>query len=243
VAFFLELLLVLIIGRAFYRRLSRRLTELEERTQDGVEHFRRDRLDRLQQRVAALERVAGIGAERATRTVTGPPDAEEAAAAIASDPLLRPTPVRREAPPTVAAAPPAVTEHRESPSQQRWRRIERQLVGNWTGILGTVVVLVGITFIGAYAGLQLSPLFRSVLIAGAAGVLTGASYVLGRTARWEPLALWLKSGGAAVFLFATFAASAIPGLSWIASLGPALGVLLLGLAGVLSGRPRSISWW
>lgn len=92
---------------------------------------------------------------------------------ITSNPLLqqaradRPRPVK----PPRAPARPAPIEPEESPVRERWRRIERQLVENWTGILGTVVVVVGITFIGAYAGPRLSPLLRSVLITGAAALL------------------------------------------------------------------------
>jgi hypothetical protein len=116
----------------------------------------------------------------------------------------------------------------ERPS--RWQVIEQRLVENWTGILGTVVVVTGITFIGAYAGLHVAPIYRCGMLVLAAALFSGSAMYLRRFPTWEPLAQWLRSAGAAVFLFAMFASSAVPGLRWITSLPAALGVLLLGVS-------------
>lgn len=101
---------------------------------------------------------------------------------------------------------------------------------NWTGILGSAVLVAGITFIGGYTGLRLSPFYRTLMIVAAAALLAGGGILLDRRAQWKLLAQWLKSSGAAVFLFACFGASAVPGLSWIRDLTMALAVLLVGVA-------------
>lgn len=114
--------------------------------------------------------------------------------------------------------------------QQRWKRLERQLIENWTGILGSAVLVAGITFIGAYGGLRLSPFYRSLMIAGAAAALLAGSLFLDRRANWKALSQWLRSSAAAVFLFACFASGAIPGLRWVTTFELALPILLLGVS-------------
>ena len=138
--------------------------------------------------------------------------------------------VDRPAPIHAARRAPKRPVREPSELQERWSRLERQLIENWTGILGAVVLVAGITFIGGYTGFRLSPFYRTLMIVAAAGALVAGSLFLDRRENWKPLAQWLRSSGAAVFLFACFASSAIPGLAWITALGPALGLLLLGVA-------------
>ena len=95
--------------------------------------------------------------------------------------------------------------------------------------MGAAVLVAGITFIGGYTGLRMSPFCRSLMIVGAAATLGAGSYVLAHKERWEALSQWLRSASAAVFLFACFASSSIPGLLWVTSLAPALGILGLGV--------------
>ena len=95
--------------------------------------------------------------------------------------------------------------------------------------MGAAVLVAGITFIGGYTGLRMSPFYRSLMIVGAAATLGAGSYVLAHKERWEALSQWLRSASAAVFLFACFASSSIPGLLWVTSLAPALGILGLGV--------------
>ena len=137
-----------------------------------------------------------------------------------STPLPQPGRVER---PTV---PPHVAPSRVN---ENWKRIERRFAENWTGILGAVVLVAGITFVGAYTGLLLSPFLRTLMVVAAAAILAGGAFYLRHREMWMPLAAWLKSSAAAVFLFACFASSAIPGLQWIDSIGPGLVVLLLGV--------------
>jgi len=137
----------------------------------------------------------------------------------ASSSQPKPRKVERPIPPQVAP----------SPVDENWRRVESRFAENWTGILGAVVLVAGITFIGAYNGLLLSPFNRTLMIVAAAGILAGGATGLRQHEVWRPLAAWLKSVAAAVFLFACYASSAIPGLQWIDSFGPALVVVLLGV--------------
>jgi hypothetical protein len=162
--------------------------------------------------------------------------AQPSPSARAAVPRRQPAPAARAAVPRPLPAPaPRAAEPRPpSTFQRRWEQIERQLIENWTGILGASVLVAGITFLGGYTGLRLPPFYRVLMIAGAAAVLFAGGEVLRRRPGWAALAQWLRSSGAAVFLFACFASSAVPGLVWISDLAPALGVLLVGIAANLA---------
>jgi hypothetical protein len=138
-------------------------------------------------------------------------------------------------PATERARPAIVMQHPAEPTEpsalrQSWARIERQLIENWSGILGAAVLVAGITFLGGYTGVRLSPVYRVLMIAAAAAVLFAAAEVVRRRYGWLSLAQWLRSAGAAVFLFAAFASSAVPPLTWVTGLTPALALVLLGIS-------------
>ena len=109
--------------------------------------------------------------------------------------------------------------------------LQRQLVENWTGILGVVVLVAGVTFVMVNLALRLGPLprFLITLLVGAALMLP--SLVAPHTSRWRPLALWLRSGGASLILLACLAGGALPelGLRWLTSPAPALALVLAGI--------------
>jgi hypothetical protein len=133
--------------------------------------------------------------------------------------------VAEEPPPPRVPAPP-------SPLEEGWRRFEQMFIENWTGIAGTVVVVAGVTFIGIYTALRLAPVYRFLMIVGAAAALGGVSMFLCRREAWQALAEWVRSAAAAIFLFACAASGGLPGLGlqWIEAATPALALLLLGLA-------------
>ncbi len=268
-------LLFIIIAVWLYRKVAKRLANIEKQV-GSTERIAPDRrLSQLEKRIKNVEGwVRQIGSEP-TATAEPAPDAREEPPILAgdqidepeevgavsvteserdtppdadesvttTDPHLHPdlivqslsTPTRAARKPTSvgAGARSRATEPRvrqPSPFQERWNRIEKQVIENWTGILGAAVLVAGITFIGGYTGLRMSPFYRSLMIVAAAAGLGAGSYVLARKERWEALSQWLRSAGAAVFLFASFASSAIPGLQWVTSLAPALGILILGVA-------------
>jgi hypothetical protein len=109
--------------------------------------------------------------------------------------------------------------------------VERALIQNWTGILGAVIFVAGVSFLGIYTAVRLDPFLRFLMIVAAAAGLIALYAVLHRREGWGPLALWLRSSGAALFLFACAGAGGLPGLGiqWIYAPGPALLLLLLGM--------------
>jgi hypothetical protein len=117
------------------------------------------------------------------------------------------------------------------PEPTAWDVLAAKFLSNWIGILGTVVLVAGIGFLGTYAALKMPPFARFVLVLMASATLFAGYLSLRRRERWEAMALWLRSSAAAVFLFACAAAGGLPnvGLMWIDSAGPALAVLLVGV--------------
>ena len=112
-----------------------------------------------------------------------------------------------------------------------WRRLERQLIENGTGILGVVVLVAGITFLVVNLALRFGPLPRFLLTQAIAAGLIAPSLIWRGPGRWRPLSLWLRSGGAALALFASLAGGGLPqvGLQWLED---PLQSLLLALAGI-----------
>lgn len=236
------------------RDLQGHVKRLVDRDGQDASSFRR-RVLRLEQRVRELEHGRAVESPEGRPAIESSPavqdkgeEPEDVTAEVSPDSPFHPdailrtlsspprSPVRRRAPAAAASRtepkppPPRPPPPAPSALEKSWGRLERHLVENWTGILGAAVLVAGITFIGGYAGLRLAPIYRSLMIAGAAGILAGGSWTLRRRAQWTLLADWLRSSGAAVFLLACFGSSAIPALRWITSLPTALGLLVLGLA-------------
>lgn len=140
--------------------------------------------------------------------------------------LLLPTALTPQAP----EAPPP----REPPptGNESWRRVERALIENWTGILGVVVLVAGVTFLAVSLALRLGPLARFLLVLLVALAMLLPSALWGRRQRWRQLTLWMRSGGAALILFACMAAGGLPelGLLWLHDPRQALALLVVGIA-------------
>ena len=119
-------------------------------------------------------------------------------------------------------------------------KLTKQLLENWTGILGTIVLVTGIGFLGTYAALRLPAFGRFVLVVAASVALFIGYLVLRKKERWQDMALWLRSSAAAVFLFACAAAGGLPnvGIMWIENANAALLLLLFGISINLS-----LSWF
>lgn len=166
-----------------------------------------------------------------------PPEAEPPPRApptvATSEPLPEP-----EAPPP-AAAPEPVFKPLFEPSAEpplpqppsAWDRLTTRFLENWTGFVGTIVLVAGIGFVGTYAALQLAPFYRFLLVLAASGALFTGHLALHRHPNWRLMSLWLRSAAAATFLFACAASGGLPnaGLMWIDSPGPALALLLVGV--------------
>ncbi len=131
-------------------------------------------------------------------------------------PPRKPTLPRRPAPKPVPTGP------------TWWERASTMLLENWTGILGAIVLVTGVGFLGIYTALRVAPPLRFLMICAFAGGLLGARYALRAKPFAKKLNAWLVSSAAAIFLFACVGAVSIVGLRWAT---PPFDYLLL-LAGV-----------
>ncbi|NJD31164.1 MAG: DUF2339 domain-containing protein [Gammaproteobacteria bacterium] len=251
--------LVVIIALIFYARRRLRSSQpeqaFERHTEErgSIESLAR-RLDALESRVERLETQAKETAASPAPVEGVPVAVEGPAPAMASTAEAAP----EAAPPEEATGgaraarplseiigiepfPPPSEEQRrvvpelppcESEFTLRRRELERRLMENWTGILGAVVVVAGVTFIGIYTALRLQPFYRFLLTLAAAGAFLGASRLLGQKKAWLQFSAWLRSTGAAILLFACAAAGGLPGLGlqWIHDPAAALALLLAGIA-------------
>ena len=131
--------------------------------------------------------------------------------------------------PGVAASSPQ-RRPEPTPLQLFWRRLERLVVANWTGILGVVMVVAGVSFVTINMALAMGPQARFWLTVAAAAVLVVPHLLWGQRDPWQNLTAWMRSGGAALFLFACSAAGGVPdlGLTWQRDPGGALALLVLG---------------
>lgn len=143
-----------------------------------------------------------------------------------------------ETKPVVPTPPPVARPTPTGPTP--WDNFQKKFVENWTGILGSIVLVMGVGFLGIYAAIQLAPFFRFLLIDGFAALLLGLFFFMKRRPAWADLSSWLRSSAGAVFLFGCVGSSAIPGLKWIdnetaalALIGAGVGVNLL--CGYLGG--------
>ena len=96
-------------------------------------------------------------------------------------------------------------------------KLEKQFADNWTGILGTGIMVLGIGYLSIYTALKVSPLFRVLILWFYAGILIGSYYLLKKKEQWEKTGLWLRSAGASLFLFGCFGASQVEELTFISS--------------------------
>jgi hypothetical protein len=192
------------------------------------------RLERLEQQgMAAAEAPVAPPAVTVVEEALAPaaPAVPEAPVEALPEVVAAEAPVPSQAPPH---APPVAAPVEKAISELKLRRheFEQRFIENWTGILGAVVVVAGVTFVGIYTALQLAPFYRFLLTLGVAGTLVAGSFALERRENWRKFGGWLRSAGAAIALFACAAAGGLPGLGlqWIDAPLPALGLLLAGIA-------------
>lgn len=248
ISFLLWPLLVVVLIMA-WRRRRRRLDDELRQTLGELNDALRDlrlrirlvelRLDRIEARglaEAPATPPARAPAEGAPGTAAGIVPAEPEVAAEAGA-------IEAAAPPEQAPPPaPRPVEKAVSELRRRRHELEQRFIENWTGILGALVVVAGVTFVGIYTALQLAPVYRFMLTLGVAAALVAGSFALARREQWRTFSGWLRSAGAAIALFACAAAGGLPGLGlqWIHAPLPALGLLLAGIAANLflawSGR-------
>ncbi|MBU44272.1 MAG: hypothetical protein CMN76_13710 [Spirochaetaceae bacterium] len=199
---------------------------------------------------------AGVATDTTTAAISDPgstastvpasaqagPVAKSAVAPAGVSPLQRPEVGPRNK--VGASHPSTAPESTATPAVQKsdtpdwWKKLERSLAENWTGILGTLILVVGVGFLGVYAALNMGPFTRFLMVLGIAAALFAASLFLVRHNHWKPVAYWLRSGAGAVLLVACLGSALFPAMQWIHDENLALAVILAGVAANLA-----LSWW
>lgn len=110
-----------------------------------------------------------------------------------------------------------------------WKKIEKQFIENWTGVLGIGIVVLGVGFLAIYAALNMPAMIRFLMLAGFSVLTFGLSYYLMKNPEFKDLALWVRSGSAAVFLFACLGSGYIHYLKWIENTPGAIALLVFGV--------------
>ena len=111
-----------------------------------------------------------------------------------------------------------------------WQKAEHQFLENWSGILGSVIMVLGAGFLSIYAALKFNEFVRFLLLLLLAAVPGALYYLLRNKEKWQLQALWMRSISGAVFLFACLGSGGVPGLQWVHNPIWSLGLLILGIA-------------
>jgi len=110
-----------------------------------------------------------------------------------------------------------------------WRELEKQFLDNWTGIIGSMILVTGIGFVGIYAALNVSPFVRFLII----NLVTLTLYILYKKLihkkQWKKFAFWLRSTAAAILLFSFLGAGHIKGILFIHNYILAISFLVIGI--------------
>ncbi|PJZ69996.1 hypothetical protein CH360_08860 [Leptospira perolatii] len=132
---------------------------------------------------------------------------------------------------------PVVPTKLKQEKSEAWQKFETAFAQNWTGILGSIILVMGVGFLGIYAALQMNAFFRFLLVLSIGAGLYAASIYLVRKEFWRQVSYWIKSASGAVTLFACIGSVSIPGMHWIEN--QYLGLLLI-LAGI--GVNLAFAW-
>ncbi len=203
----------------------------------------------LQLRIAKLEReavrLAGLPAAGTAVGVAAPTSAQAPvhaqAPAAASPPasvygsVPVDSPFRADAPDDWSLPEPKPTAplKPKKPSvlaNPRWIQLQNQLKSNWTGVLGSVILVTGVAFFGVLASLFIGPEGRFALILGFAAAFFGGGLWLRRKPGWVDFAGWLTAISGAVALFACLGAGGVDGLKFLDDPLIGLAVLVVGVA-------------
>jgi len=120
--------------------------------------------------------------------------------------------------------------YEESAFSKFIKKAEKQFADNWTGILGTAIMVLGIGYLSIYTAMKVAPLFRVCILWLYSGLLVSSYYILKKKEKWNTTGLWLRSAGASLFLFGCFGASQIPALTFISNPIGSYSLIGLGIA-------------
>lgn len=120
--------------------------------------------------------------------------------------------------------------YEESAFSKFIKKAEKQFADNWTGILGTAIMVLGIGYLSIYTAMKVAPLFRVCILWLYSGLLVSSYYILKKKEKWNTTGLWLRSAGASLFLFGCFGASQIEALTFISNPIGSYSLIGLGIA-------------
>ena len=123
---------------------------------------------------------------------------------------------------------------RQSIRNSNWQWIEQQLLKNWTGLLGVLAVVSGVSFVAISSLLVMEPFQRFLLLEAICLGMIVPSFVIRGDHRLRPLFVWSRSGAGGLQLFAAAASSSWPGLGLAWNQSTAVGLILVASAVVLN---------
>lgn len=100
---------------------------------------------------------------------------------------------------------------------------------HWVGLLGAIILVAGVGFIGVYGALFVSAFYRFLMLVGGSVLLGTTAFYLHRKEKWQAFAGWIGSASAATFLFACLGASTLQGLKWVDSFESGVGLIAFGI--------------
>lgn len=223
------------------RNLQRRLTGLERQMGLGdaastvPSSIAPSRKDPSFDATGVASRGDSMGASHPGAIPSGP-SGQPAATGVAETGYVTPAaavvPVQAAVSPATTAtigAQPSASSASSALPPPIWKKIERQLVENWTGIVGAIILTAGLGFLGLVAALALPAFFRFLMLAGVSLALSAMSYVLEKRPNWQKFSSWIRGVAGAVALFACFGSAAVPGLKWIEDERAGLALITLGV--------------
>lgn len=203
-------------------------------------------INALLKRIDALEkRQLGVGADPPpdhleSQTSTTRPAASRASPASERAVPARPSDVVSKS--TPKPPPPPV---RRSKRQRNWQWIEHQLLKNWTGLLGVLAVVAGVSFVAISSLLVMEPFQRFLVLEVICLGMTLPSFLMRSNHRLRPLFVWLRSGAGGLQLFVAAASSSWPalGLAWNQSTSVGLALVAFAVVANLLLAKLTISPW
>jgi hypothetical protein len=116
---------------------------------------------------------------------------------------------------------------KEKETYPMWENLQQRFIENWTGILGSIIMVMGVGFLGIYTALKVSPPYRFGMTVLFSMILFGIFLYLRSKSKWIQFAMWLRSSAGAIFLFACLGSSTMEGLKWLDNPLEGTGLLLL----------------
>lgn len=178
----------------------------------------------LQREIAALQR-------QLDRLTDG--EASQADTVAQAEPSAAATEPVGDAPtarPEATAAPVREAQPAQQPVERvSLRDAERSFAGYWTGVLGVLALVVGVSFLAILTALRLGEFARFAMLIGFSLLFWVGSVAIRNRPDGALFGAWLRSATGALFLFACIGSISIPWLRWVDSVPQGYALLAAGL--------------